>query len=480
MDLLKKIREGSRLDFKEQVMLTVRLSLPAILAQLSSILMQYIDASMVGRLGTESSAAVGLMASSLWLFTGIGSMATMGYSVQVAHRIGANDPEGARSVVRQSLVAMSVFFLLITVVAVGISPWLPVWLGGGSNITADASAYFAVFAAGLPLLGMNFLAGGLIRCAGDMKTPSLLNIMMCLLDVVFNFFLIFPTSDYSIFGFNVTLPGAGWGVFGAALGTVFAEAVTMALMMRYLLLKQPFLRLKGHPKGSFRPTKSVTVKAVKIATPLTVEHAVFCSAQIMITMIVAPLGDIAIAANAFAVTAESLCYMPGFGIGDAATAIVGQSFGAGRIDLVKRFCHISVGLGVVVMSVMGLLLWLGAPVMMEILSPVKAIQDLGTEMLRIEAWVEPMYAASIVAYGAFVGVGDTLLPAIMNFGSIWCVRVPLAAFMAPKFSLRGVWLAMAAELSFRGIIFLWRMWSNKWIPKNHRNPGIALENQPID
>lgn len=117
------------------------------------------------------------------------------------------------------------------------------------------------------------------------------------------------------------------------------------------------------------------------------------------------------------------------------------------------------------MSFMGVILYWCAPVMMDIMTDVPAINALGVEVLRIEAWAEPLYAASIVAYGAFVGVGDTMLPAIMNFGSIWAVRIPLAALMAPTMGLRGVWIAMAIELSFRGAIFLWRMFSRRWLPK---------------
>jgi Na+-driven multidrug efflux pump len=97
------------------------------------------------------------------------------------------------------------------------------------------------------------------------------------------------------------------------------------------------------------------------------------------------------------------------------------------------------------------------------MTPIKEISQLGAEVLRIEAWAEPMFAASIVAYGAFIGVGDTLLPAIMNFGCIWLIRIPVAAILAPTMGLHGVWIAMAVELTLRGAIFLWRMFSNKWL-----------------
>ncbi len=100
-------------------------------------------------------------------------------------------------------------------------------------------------------------------------------------------------------------------------------------------------------------------KAVRISAPMGLEHIVICGAQIAVTVIVAPLGMYAIAANGFAVVAESLCYMPGYGIGDAASTLTGQSLGAGRRDLVRRFAYISVALGMVVMSVMGVLMWLG-------------------------------------------------------------------------------------------------------------------------
>ncbi|MCM1032130.1 MAG: MATE family efflux transporter [Odoribacter sp.] len=460
---MSPIRNGAPMTLRQQISLTTQLAIPAILAQLSSIIMQYIDASMVGRLGLDGAASVGLMSSSLWLFWGICSAVTTGFSVQVAHRLGANSASEARDVLRQGITACLVFSAIAALTGIAIGPFLPEWLGGDEAICHNASVYFMVFASALPLLTMNYLAGGTLRSAGNMKIPAMLNIAMCLMDVVFNFFLIFPTRDIMLGTISISVPGAGLGVLGAALGTVAAEVFTAGLMMYYLIWRQPEMKLHGREPGSFRPTRRVLKRACKIAAPMTLEHAVFCGAQIMITVIVAPLGTIAIAANAFAVTAESLCYMPGFGIGDAATTLTGQCYGARRKDLMIRFAHLTVGLGIAVMTVMGVILYLSAPWMMDLMTNVDSIRQLGTEVLRIEAWAEPLYAASIVAYGAFVGVGDTLIPAIMNFGSIWAVRIPLAAIMASSMGLRGVWIAMAIELSFRGLIFLWRMTSKKWI-----------------
>ena len=279
---------------------------------------------------------------------------------------------------------------------------------------------------------------------------------MCLLDVVFNFFLIFPTREINISGASFTMPGAGLGVEGAAWGTGLAELVVAVFLLAYLCTRSKDLKLVGE-RGSFMPTAKTLRNALKISLPMGIERAVMCGAQIMSTVIVAPLGIVAIAANSFAITAESLCYMPGYGVADAATTLVGQSYGAGRKDLTERFATITVSLGMAVMGLMGVVLYFGAPYIMSTLTPVEEILTLGAEVLRIEAFAEPMFAAAIVCYGVFVGMGNTLVPSLMNFFSMWAVRLTLAASLAPMMGLRGVWLAMCIELCFRGVIFLIRL-----------------------
>lgn len=462
--LLSLIRDGRPMTFGQRLRLTALLSMPSIVAQLSSIAMQYIDASMVGSLGANASASIGLVSTTTWLFWGLCAAAATGFSVQVAHRIGADDFEEARRVLRQALVAIGIFGLLLGSIGVLISGSLPGWLGGDPAIRHEASVYFLIFSAFLPLLQMNFLAGGMLRCSGNMHIPSMLNILMCVLDVIFNYFLIFPTRSVDLFGQTLTMPGAGLGVTGAALGTAFAELVVASLLLWYLCFRSPMLRLT-HEKGRFLPRRRTLRRAFRISLPMGFEHLAICGAQIMTTVIVAPLGIVAIAANSFAIIAESLCYMPGYGIADAATTLVGQSLGAGRARLLKSFANICVWSGMIVMGLMGLLMYVFAPQIIGVMSPVEAIRTLGTDILRIEAFAEPMFAASIVAYGVFVGAGSTFVPSLMNFGSIWGVRLTLAALLAPTMGLRGVWLAMCIELCFRGVIFLIRLWRGKWICK---------------
>ena len=470
--LLSYIREGTPMTRKQQLWLTTLLSVPAILSQLSSIIMQYIDASMVGSLGANDSASIGLVSTSLWLLGGICSAVATGFSVQVAHKIGANKPEEARNVLRQGIVSILLFSVTLASIAVSISGQLPYWLGGSEEIAENATTYFMLFAAGIPMVAFSILASGMLRCSGNIKVPSMLNIQTCVLDVIFNFFFIFPTRTISLFGSEFTIPGMGMGVAGAAIGTLIAEGITCIMLVCYMCFKSKDLKLT-QDKGSYVPTKECLKKAVKIGFPMGMQHIIMCSAQILITAIVAPLGSIALAANSFAVTAESLCYMPGYGIGDAATTLVGQSIGAKRKNLTKDFALITVSLGMAVMTLMAVLMYLGAPLMMGIMSPVEGIVTQGADALRIEAFAEPFFAASIVSYGVFVGAGDTIVPCGINMVSMWGIRITLSALLAPTMGLQGVWIAMATELTVRGILYLIRLRSGKWIKfKNNTQTTI--------
>ena len=460
--LLKMVQDGLPMSLGQQLRLTVELSIPAIISQISSILMQFIDASMVGSLGAEASASIGLVSTTTWLFAGLSAAAATGFYVQVSHLLGSKDTVQARKVLRQSLSMIMIFSAVVSLSGCAISFPLPGWLGGGEAIRHDAAIYFLIYMLSLPALQLNMLSSGMLRSSGNMYTPSMLNVLMCLLDVVFNFFLIFPTRQIGIAGLEITVPGAGLGVTGAAIGTALASVIVAACLLYSLCVRSPELNLL-QDRGSFRPTRQCFRNAIGIALPMGCERVIMCGAQIMSTVIIAPLGTVAIAANSFAITVESLCYMPGHGVSNAATTLVGQSIGARRKDLTWRFAHISVWMGIIVMTLMGVVMYVVAPAMMGIMTPDASVRELGASILRIEAFAEPMYAASIVVYGVFVGAGDTLVPSIMNLGSIWAVRLSLAALLAPHYGLQGVWTAMCIELCFRGAIFLFRLYRKRWI-----------------
>lgn len=425
-----------------QLRLVWQLSLPAILTQITTIAMQYIDSAMVGALGADASAAIGLVASSTWLFGGVTTAVSAGFSVQVAHRIGAGEDTEARTVVRHGLAAALTLAALLALLGLGICRQLPCWLGGGAEICADASAYFLTFSLMLPFSQLNSLTAGFLQCAGDMVTPSVLNAVMCGLDVVCNALLI-----------------PHFGVLGAGMGTALACALVSLAMAWCCCVRNAQLRLRRGEAHAFRP--EILKKAFRIGAPVAVQEIAMNGAMVASTMILAPLGAAAIAANSFAVTAESLCYMPGYGVGSAATTLVGRSVGAGDAAQARRYGNICTALGGALMGCTGLLMMIFCPFVFRLLTPVAEVRTLAAQALRIGLLAEPLFGVSIAAAGALRGAGDTLVPSLLNLGSIWIVRLGLSLLLVGKLGLRGMWIAMAIELCVRGALMLWRQLTSK-------------------
>ena len=445
--LLGQIRSGGSLTGGQQLKLCLMLSYPAIIAQLSSVMMQYIDTSMVGHLGAAAGASIGLVSTCMWLLMGFCGACGSGFSVQVAHLIGANDFKTARDVLRQGLFSALVFSGCIALIGMAIAGPLPHWLGGTDEIASDATKYFFIVAACLPFMQIDWMCASMLQVSGNMKVPSYLNIGMCILDVCFNYLFIYVLD---------------LGVVGAAMGTGLAEIITAAAMLYFLTVRSPELNLL-QDKGAFKPTSQVLERAFGIGGPMALQNVLIRGGYIASTVIVAPLGTIAIAANSFAITAESFCYMPGYGIADAATALVGQSVGAGRKKLAKRFAWITTLTAMVIMGFLAILMYAFATQLMAMLTPDSEVIHLGARVLRIESFAELGYAASIVIYGACVGAGDTKWPSVMNFTSMWIVRIVPAIFLVKAYGLVGFWIAMAVELTFRGTIFIIRLARGKWL-----------------
>lgn len=435
-----------------QLRLVWQLSLPAILTQITTIAMQYIDSAMVGALGADASAAIGLVASSTWLFGGVTTAVSAGFSVQVAHRIGAGEDTEARTVVRHGLAAALTLAALLALLGLGICRQLPYWLGGGAEICADASAYFLTFSLMLPFSQLNSLTAGFLQCAGDMVTPSVLNAVMCGLDVVCNALLI-----------------PHFGVLGAGMGTALACALVSLAMAWCCCVRNAQLRLRRGETHAFRP--EILKKAFRIGAPVAVQEIAMNGAMVASTMILAPLGAAAIAANSFAVTAESLCYMPGYGVGSAATTLVGRSVGAGDAAQARRYGNICTALGGALMGCTGLLMMIFCPFVFRLLTPVAEVRTLAAQALRIGLLAEPLFGVSIAAAGALRGAGDTLVPSLLNLGSIWIVRLGLSLLLVGKLGLRGMWIAMAIELCVRGALMLWRQKTSKFYETQSRLHG---------
>ena len=461
--LSARMRQGGDISLRETAQVALTLSIPSILEQLVVTAMEYIDAAMVGHIGAGATAAIGIVSSSTWLLNGILLGLSTAFSIQIAQYLGADRQADARGVLRQAMLFNLAAGLAAAGFGVGISGHLPGWLGADASLQADASAYFAIWSAALPLTIAMGMYTAMLRATGDALTPSLISVLVCALDVVFNFFLINPTRELTLFGRSVTVWGAGLEVPGAALGTALSTIIGGALTLGILLLRDGPLCIRK--PGSWKITRSCLVNLWRVGAPLAAERAALSSAQVLLVRIVSGLGTVAIAANSLGVSAESLCYMAGYGIQDAAIALIGQAVGAHRKDMAKRFAWLCTAMGVGIMALSGVGLFVFAPALMSIFTADAAVIALGVRVLRIEAFAEPMFGASIVTSGAMQGAGDSTACFLLNLFSMWGIRLTLAFLLAPRFGLVGVWGAMCFELCIRGLLFLIRLARGRWLEK---------------
>ena len=216
-------------------------------------------------------------------------------------------------------------------------------------------------------------------------------------------------------------------------------------------------------KKRYKFERGCLLAAWRLGLPAALERSIMCLAQIVITAIITGIGTVAVASNHLAVTAESISYLPASGVAVAGTTLVGQAMGAGRKDLAQRFARMVSWMGVGIMTLGGAVLFLFSTQLIQIFSQDPQVIELGSQVLRIVAFAEPLFGASIVASGALRGAGDSKGPFLISLATMWGVRITLSLILVGSLGLIGVWLAMAAELCARGLVFMVRLYRGRWL-----------------
>lgn len=435
------------------------LSWPAIIEQILNTMVSYVDTAMVGVLGAVGSAAVSVNGPPIWLIHGIMAGVGVGYSVQISNAVGARDPERVRTVIRQAFLASVVCGLAACGLYEALGASIPRWLGAKPEVLPHAANYMRIYCAALPFNCLLIVFSAVLRCMGNTKTPLIFNTATNLLNLVLNFFLIYPTRQWH----GLTLPGAGWGVEGAAIAT--AISITCAALPAAVAA----FRQQGYVtslREGISPDRAIIRRAVNLGVPSAVERAIVNIGQIAMTALVGhALTTAALAANNIATTAEGLCYLPAYGIGYAAIALVGQSVGAGDQEDAKAYGTLTGAIGFVLCMVTGTLLFLFAPALASLFNSDAQVVAEAALALRVVAFAEPFFAVSIILTNALRGASDVRYPMMVGLMGMWCVRVPLSCLLVLVFDLglAGVWGGMAVDLILRGILCIFRWKGGKWL-----------------
>ena len=440
------------------------LSWPVILDQTFHTLMGYVDTAMVGSLGAAATASVAVTASTMWLLMGIMYAFGSAYSILIARAIGAQDQKKITRGVQQSILAIVLLSFVITTLVRGISGHLPLWMGVEPLVAPMSSAYLSIVSYSFPFFITFVFFSNIIRTSGDTKTPLISNVFTNILNVIGNFFLIFPSRVIHIAGQPFDIWGADLGVEGAAIATLVSRIVSALILLCVMLFRDHAIRIRF--KGFlFHFEKSYSRQVLTIALPMAAERATLSTGQIVLTGLASSLGTASLAAHHLAITAESITFMPVSGFSLAAATLVAQSLGAGKKEMARDFARRVLTGGILLMSLAGVLLYIFSYHLLGLFTPDEQVILLGGKVLRIEAFAQPFFAMSIVISGILRGAGDTRWPFIYSVIGMWGVRL-LPAFIFVTFfdgSLMVLWVCMVGDLVVRGLLNFYRYRTGSWI-----------------
>ena len=419
------------------------LAWPTMLEQLMQTAVQYIDTAMVGALGTQATAAVGATSTVSWLIGSTVSSIGIGFLALISQSIGAGNLATARKASAQSVLMTLVAGVALTLITTLLSPWVPVWMQVDPQIRALTSRYFLILYSAMLFRAASIILGTVLRSVGDTRTPMRVGITVNLVNIVLNFFFIYPTRPVSLGGLSLTVPGLGWGVQGAALASALSfvyggVSITAAL----------FRHREISPRHeSFRPDPALLRRCFRVAVPNMIQRFGTSLGYVVFAAMINSLGDISTAAHTVANTVESAFYIPGWGMQTAAATLSGNAFGAGDQGRIRRLGRSLLVLEVLLMIVSGGLLFLLAEPLVRLFTRDPEVIRLGTTVLKMVAVSEPFYGVPIVVEGMMQGAGQTRLPLLFNVLCMWCVRI-VGTFVCTRLlglGLVSAWACMIAH-----------------------------------
>ena len=448
---------------RAMIVTILALAWPTMLEQLLQTAVQYIDTAMVGSLGTQATAAVGATTTVNWLIGSTISALGVGFLSFIAQAYGAKDREAAAKAVMQAVIVTVVCGLTFTALTLGLSAYVPVWMRVDEDIRELAGQYFFILY--LPMLprAASIIFGTVLRAAGDTKSPMKIGIWVNIINVLLNFFLIYPTRQIG----RYTVPGAGMGVIGAAIASAAAFAFG-GIAISVVLWRHPLVSPRGQ---KFRPDWSILRPCMKVAMPNMLQRFGTSLGYVAFASMINALGEVATAAHTIANTVESAFYIPGYGMQTAAATLAGNAYGARDRPRLKELAEMFIPIEVVLMIFSGGALFLSAPALMGLFSESGEVIALGTTVLRMVALSEPCYGFSIIVEGMMQGLGNTRRPFLYNIAGMWGVRI-VGTFICTTFfggGLVAAWGCMIAHNLLLFVLFLLCYLRGSWNPMEKEN-----------
>ena len=419
----------------------VSMAVPIMATSLLQMAYNMTDMIWIGRVGSNSVAAVGAAGMFVNLANGFGAFLRVGGQVNVAHSYGAGNKTRAAQVARNALQMGAVISLIYgLIVCLFRKPFIGFFKFTNQQVIKDAELYLLIMGAFIFFNFINPICTAVITATGNSKTPFKISTVGLVINLILDPMLIFGI------GFFPAL-----GVFGAAIATIFAQFIVFVLYMNYMRNdEQVFSKMKfGKPLE-----KDIMADITRIGLPSTIQGVMFTGISMTIGRIIAAWGETAIAVQKVGIQVESISYMAADGFAAATNSFIAQNYGAKQYDRSKKgyttALKVMLGWGVVTTCI---LVFLPAPIFSVFITEPDVI-PLGVDYLRILGYSQLFMCIEILTSGAFSAYGKTLPPSIVSI-IFTGMRIPMAILLGKTaLGLNGVWWSISLSSVFKGTILV--------------------------
>ena len=434
--MVRGMDKDTSVNIKKEIARTlIVLSIPTILEEILSTLFQYVDTAMVGHLGEAATASVSVTTTITWLVNSIPHAISIAILAMVAKAFGAKDENRIRKISMQALMLAVVCGIITGGISLICSPYIPVWMGADKSIIHDASEYFFIISIPMIFRTASIILGAAIRATKNTKTPMLISLFSNILNIIMNTLLIYILD---------------MGVAGAAIASATSYVFSGTLMFivyrrnKYLNWKFKEFTIDGH----------CMEECAKIGIPVLASSLTSCLGYVVFAGMVSGMGTTIFAAHSLAVTAETIFYIPGYGLRTATSTLVGISLGENDGEKFRLVSKMSIIFTVGMMVVSGVVLYFVAYPLMCLLTSSRPAAELGAEMLKMVSFSEPFFGIMIVMEGIFYGLGRTKYAFFVETFSMWGIRIFFTFICVKIFALdlRAVWYCMIADNVVKAVL----------------------------
>lgn len=423
-------------------------SIPLILGNLLQQTYNAVDSIIVGNyVGGNALAAVGASSSLSFLFIGFSQGLAVGAGVVVSQYLGAKNRQGVQSAVHTALMISGILGLSLTAAGIIFCRPLLIWMNTPENVLSDAVCYLRIFMAGSIFNVLYNMSAGILNAAGNSRRPLLYLAAAAVTNTVLDVLLI------AVFHM---------GVAGAAIATTFSQAVSFVLAMHFLLHVPEDYRVELKKIGI---EKKMALRIIQVGLPTAIQNTVISFSNVLVQSSVNVYGEAAMAGFAAYMKVDGFNILPVSSFSMATTTFVGQNYGAGRLDRVKKGMFVTLVMCIAHTIITGVLLLTFSEAVMRLFNQDPAVIAFGQTAMKYFCPFYWMLAVLHGLAGAVRGTGKSTPPMVILLVSLCLFRIFWIQMILPHFSaIDGVFMLYPVSWMLGMTLMVLYTWKGKWLP----------------